>query len=151
MGDWTAAMGEALAEAKLAADHGDVPVGAVVVSDGHIIGRGHNRREVDHDPTAHAEVLAIRQAAERVGQWRLSDCTLVVTLEPCVMCAGAAVNARMAGLVYGAADLGGGAALSLYNVCDDPRLNHRLDVTAGIRADECTALLDDFFAHLRQR
>ncbi len=149
MSDWAGPMAAALTEAEAAAAHGDVPVGAVVICDGEIVGRGHNRREVDGDPTAHAEVIAIRQAAAYLGSWRLTDCTLVVTLEPCVMCAGAAVAARMQRVVYGAADLAAGAALSLYNVCDDPRLNHRLEVISGERADECAALLEDFFAGLR--
>jgi len=138
-------MGLAIAEARRAADHGDVPVGAVIVRDGTLLASRHNERELTGDPTAHAEVLAIRDAAEALGSWRLDGCTLVVTLEPCVMCGGALVNARLDRLVYGAADMAAGACLSLYNVCDDPRLNHRVDVEAGVRAEECATLLTNFF------
>lgn len=138
-------MGLAIAEARRALDHDDVPVGAVIVRDGELIASRHNERELTGDPTAHAEVLAIRDAAEVVGSWRLDGCTLVATLEPCVMCGGALVSARLDRLVYGAADMAAGACLSLYNVCDDPRLNHRLDVTAGVEAETCAALLTDFF------
>lgn len=138
-------MGLAIAEARRATDHGDVPVGAVIVRDGTLVASRHNERELAGDPTAHAEVLAIRDAAESIGSWRLEGCTLVVTLEPCVMCGGALVNARLDRLVYGAADMAAGACLSLYNVCDDPRLNHRLDVVAGVQAEECSALLTSFF------
>jgi tRNA(adenine34) deaminase len=144
------AMAVALDEARAAAAHGDVPIGAVIVRDGAIVARRHNEREVRQDPTAHAEVLAIRDVAEELGRWRLDDCTLYVTLEPCVMCAGAIVNARIARLVYGAADLKAGATASLYNVCADPRLNHNPPVTHGVLADECAALLTGFFADLRQ-
>ncbi len=149
MTDWSGAMADAMAEAAAAPDHGDVPVGAVVISEGRVIGRGHNRREIDGDPTAHAEILALRQAAEALGTWRLEGCTLVVTLEPCVMCAGAAVQSRLERVVYGAADLAGGAALSLYNVCDDPRLNHRMDVVAGVEAEASAELLQEFFVQRR--
>jgi tRNA(adenine34) deaminase len=138
-------MGLAIAEARRAADHGDVPVGAVIVRDGTLLASRHNERELTGDPTAHAEVLAIRDAAEALGSWRLDGCTLVVTLEPCVMCGGALVNARLDRLVYGAADMAAGACLSLYNVCDDPRLNHRVDVEVGVRAEECATLLTNFF------
>ncbi len=138
-------MGLAIAEAKRALDHGDVPVGAVIARNGELLASRHNERELTGDPTAHAEVLAIRDAAESIGSWRLDGCTLVATLEPCVMCGGALLNARVDRLVYGAADMAAGACLSLYNVCDDPRLNHRLDVAAGLRADECASLLTDFF------
>lgn len=138
-------MGLAIAEARRATEHGDVPVGAVIVRDGTLVASRHNERELTGDPTAHAEVLAIRDAAESLGSWRLDGCTLVATLEPCVMCGGALVNARLDRLVYGAADMAAGACLSLYNVCDDPRLNHRLDVVAGVQAEECSALLTDFF------
>jgi tRNA(adenine34) deaminase len=144
------AMAVALDEARTAAAHGDVPIGAVIVRDGAIVARRHNEREVRQDPTAHAEVLAIRDVAEELGRWRLDDCTLYVTLEPCVMCAGAIVNARIARLVYGAADLKAGATASLYNVCADPRLNHNPPVTHGVLADECAALLTGFFADLRR-
>jgi tRNA(adenine34) deaminase len=139
----------ALLEAARALDHDDVPVGAVVVRNGEIVASRHNERELSGDPTAHAEVLALRDAAREIGSWRLDDCTLVVTLEPCLMCAGAAVNARIERLVYGAADLAAGACLSLYNVCDDPRLNHRISVMAGVEADACGQLLTDFFAARR--
>lgn len=139
----------ALDEARLALAHDDVPVGAVVVKDGEVIARRHNERELTGDPTAHAEVLALRDAAVAVGSWRLDGCTLAVTLEPCVMCGGALVNARVDRVVYGAPDLKAGACYSLYNVCDDPRLNHRVDVTASIQADTCAQLLTDFFADHR--
>ncbi len=139
----------ALLEAARATDHDDVPVGAVVVRDGEIIASRHNERELTGDPTAHAEVLALRDAAREVGSWRLDDCTLVVTLEPCLMCAGAAVNARLGRVVYGAADLAAGACLSLYNVCDDPRLNHRVEVAFGVEAEACGQLLTDFFSARR--
>jgi len=136
----------ALDEARLALAHGDVPVGAVVVKDGEVIARRHNERELTGDPTAHAEVLALRDAATVVGSWRLNGCTLVVTLEPCLMCGGALVNSRVDRLVYGAADLKAGACYSLYNVCDDPRLNHKVEVTDRVRAEEAGQLLSDFFA-----
>ena len=142
-------MGRALDEAHSALDHGDVPVGAVVVHDGAIIAARHNERELSGDPTAHAEVLALRDAARHLGRWRLDDCTLVVTLEPCVMCAGALLNARVGRLVYGAADLKAGATASLYNVCADPRLNHNPPVRHGVRADESAELLRSFFAERR--
>jgi tRNA(adenine34) deaminase len=142
-------MGLAMAEARRALDHDDVPVGAVVVRNGEVIASRHNERELTGDPTAHAEVLAIRDAAQVVGSWHLTDCTLVVTLEPCIMCAGAALNARMQRIVYGAADMAAGACLSLYNVCDDPRLNHRIDLTAGVEAEACGKLLTEFFAARR--
>ena len=143
------AMRIALEEAKAAGHAGDVPVGAVVVCNGEIIARRHNEREVTGDPTAHAEVLALRDASEALGRWRLDDCTLVVTLEPCIMCAGALVNARIGKLVYGAADLKGGATASLYNVMSDPRVNHNPPVEHGVLAAECAALLQDFFSRLR--
>lgn len=138
-------MGLAIDEARAALEHDDVPVGAVVVRDGEVIGRGHNRREVDQDPTAHAEVLAIREAAAHLGSWRLEDCTLVVTLEPCTMCAGAIVLARVPTVVYGATDPKAGAAGSLMDVLDDDRLNHRADTTSGVRGEECGELLRAFF------
>jgi tRNA(adenine34) deaminase len=142
-------MGEAIAEATLAAAAGDVPVGAVVVRDGEILGRGHNRREADHDPTAHAEILALRDAARLLGMWRV-EATLVVTQEPCPMCAGAIVNARVARLVYGCSNPKAGAVATLYQIPTDARLNHQVDVTGGVRADECAALLQQFFAELRR-
>ena len=144
--DW---MRLALAEASAALDTGDVPVGAVVVRDGEVIAAAGNAREAAADPTAHAEVLALRQAAATLGRWRLDDCTLVVTLEPCVMCAGALLNARIGRVVYGAADLKAGAVGSLYPVLADPRLNHEPPVTWGVRADECAGVLTDFFATRR--
>jgi tRNA(adenine34) deaminase len=144
------AMRAALEEARAALDHGDVPIGAVVVRDGAVIAARHNEREATNDPTAHAEVLALRDAAAVVGSWRLTDCTLVVTVEPCVMCAGALINARIGRLVYGAADLKAGATASLYNVCADPRLNHNPPVTHGILADEAAALLAEFFRSRRE-
>ena len=137
-------MGLALEEARLARD--DVPVGAVVVdATGAVIGRGRNVRERDHDPTGHAEVLALREAAASLGAWRLSGCTLIVTLEPCTMCAGAAVLARVDRIVFGAYDDKAGAVGSLWDVVRDRRLNHRPEVIAGVRAEECSQLLDDFF------
>lgn len=138
-------MRAALAEAHLALDKQEVPVGAVVVHNGLIIAARHNEREVLNDPTAHAEILALRDAALALGTWRLDDCTLVVTLEPCVMCAGALINARIGTVVFGAADLKGGATSSLYNVCADPRLNHNPSVVSGVLQDECTLLLKNFF------
>jgi tRNA(adenine34) deaminase len=143
------AMRIALEEAGLAGAAGDVPVGAVVLHEGKVIARRHNEREATGDPTAHAEVLALRDASEVLGRWRLDDCTLVVTLEPCIMCAGALVNARIGKLVYGAADLKGGATASLYNVMADPRVNHNPPVEHGVLAAECGAVLQDFFSRLR--
>ena len=140
------AMQVALQHARLASDSGDVPVGAVVVHDGHIISARHNEREATGDPTAHAEILALRDAATALGRWRLHDCTLVVTLEPCVMCAGALINSRIETLVYATADLKGGATSSLYNVCSDPRLNHNPIVKHGVCEREATLLLKEFFA-----
>ncbi len=139
-------MRAALVEARQAAEAGDVPIGAVVVdASGDVIGAGHNVRERDGDPTGHAEVVALRAAAVSVGQWRLSGCTLVVTLEPCTMCAGAAVLARVDRIVFGAYDEKAGAVGSLWDVVRDRRLNHRPEVVPGVLADESTALLDEFF------
>jgi tRNA(adenine34) deaminase len=138
-------MGLALEEAARAARLGEVPVGAVVVEGGRLIGRGHNAPIARHDPTAHAEVLALRAAAEATGNYRLTGATLYVTIEPCVMCCGAAVHARVARLVYGADDPKAGAVRSLHRLLDDPRLNHRVEVTAGARAEECGAQLRAFF------
>ena len=143
------AMGAALDEARAALDHGDVPIGAVVVVNGAIVARRHNERERSNDPTAHAEVLALRDAAAAVGSWRLTDATLVVTLEPCAMCAGAAVNARVGRVVFGARDLKAGAVVSLYGIGADPRLNHEFATQADVRADECAELLTEFFADRR--
>jgi tRNA(adenine34) deaminase len=139
------AMQVALQQAQLAGDFGDVPVGAVVVHEGQIIAARHNEREATGDPTAHAEILALRDAATALGRWRLHDCTLVVTLEPCVMCAGALINARIETLVYAAADLKGGATSSLYNVCSDPRLNHNPIVKHGVCEFEANLLMTSFF------
>ena len=140
-------MAYALGEAELALAHGDVPVGAVVVHlpSGEVVARAHNSRERDHDPTAHAELLALQAAARHAGTWRLTDHALVVTLEPCPMCAGAAWAARIGRLVFGAADPKAGAAGSLYNFSADPRLNHETVVVAGVRAGECGDLLSEFF------
>ncbi len=143
-------MALALEEARLAGLAGDVPVGAVVIdADGAVIGRGHNRREVAGDPTAHAEIEALRDAARAIGHWRV-EATLVVTQEPCPMCAGALVNARVRRLVYGCANPKAGAVHTLFQLCSDPRLNHRVEVVAGVRADECAAELRAFFAALRR-
>ncbi len=139
------AMDLALAEAERALAHGDVPVGAVALVDGRVVASRHNERERNGDPTAHAEILVLADAAAAVGTWRLSEVTLVVTLEPCPMCAGALVAARLGRLVYGAADPKAGACGSLYNLCADPRLNHEIPVVAGVRADEAAALLTGFF------
>ena len=144
-------MREALRLAAAAAARGDVPVGALVVQDGRITGTGFNTREAQADPTGHAEVVALREACRSAGRWRLDGATLYVTLEPCPMCAGALVNARVARLVYGAADPKAGAARSLFSLCDDPRLNHRMQVHAGVLADECGALLSGFFRAARSR
>jgi tRNA(adenine34) deaminase len=143
------AMRLALNQAVAAMSHDDVPIGAVIVRDGKVIAARHNERELTGDPTAHAEVLAIRDAAQVVGHWRLLDCTMYVTLEPCVMCAGALVNARIGRLVYGAADPKAGAVVSLYEVCSDARLNHRPPITAGVLAEEAGGLLKAFFAGRR--
>jgi len=142
-------MGAALEEARSALDHGDVPVGAVVVMDGQIVARGHNRREQLGDPTAHAELLALREAARVSGSSRLDGSTLVSTLEPCPMCAGAALMARVERVVFGADDLKAGALGSLYNLGADPRLNHEFEVQGRVREAECAQLLTDFFAARR--
>ena len=143
------AMDAALDEAAAALEHGDVPIGAVVLQGGAIIARRHNERELSGDPTAHAEILALRDAARAAGSWRLDDTTLVVTVEPCPMCAGALVAARVGRVVFGANDPKAGACGSLYNLVADPRLNHEVAVTYGVRADECAALITKFFADLR--
>ena len=144
------AMRAALDEARRALDSEDVPIGAVVLdATGEVIGRGHNVRERDGDPTGHAELVAVREAAAAVGEWRLTGCTLVVTLEPCTMCAGAIVLSRLDRLVFGAFDPKAGAVGSLWDVVRDRRLNHRPEVVPGVLRDECSALLDDFFAHQR--
>jgi tRNA(adenine34) deaminase len=145
-------MQQALLEADLATNHGDVPVGALIVdAAGRELARAHNRREVDADPTAHAEILALRAAAQLRGHWRLDDCTLFVTLEPCAMCAGAMVNARLGRLVFGASDPKAGAIVSLYRLAEDTRLNHRFTVTAGCAPEASVELLQRFFKALRAR
>jgi tRNA(adenine34) deaminase len=144
------AMARALEEARSAPAHGDVPVGAVAVHDGVVVAARHNERERRRDPTAHAELLALADAAAALGTWRLGEITLVVTLEPCPMCAGALVAARVGRLVYAADDPKAGACGSLYNLCADPRLNHEVEVTPGVRADEAAALLSGFFAERRE-
>ena len=148
---WESVMRIALDEARAALSHDDVPVGAVVIRAGEVIAARHNERELDRDPTAHAEVLALRDASAAVGHWRLDDCTLVVTLEPCAMCAGAMVNSRLGRLVYGAADPKAGAAGSRFDLVDTPLLNHRVPRITGVLADECGQLLVDFFAARRRR
>jgi tRNA(adenine34) deaminase len=144
-------MGVALEEAGAALEHDDVPVGAVVarIDSGEVLARRHNEREVSGDPTAHAEILALRDAAGTVGRWRLDGCALVVTIEPCPMCAGAALAARIGRIVFGAPDPKAGACGSLYNLAADPRLNHEPEVVDGVRAEEAAALLADFFATRR--
>lgn len=142
-------MRRALEEARAAVDHGDVPVGAVVVHGGGELARARNRREADGDPTAHAEILALRAAAAALGSWRLDECTLYVTLEPCAMCAGAMVLARLPALVYAATDPKAGAVGSVYDIGRDERLNHRVEVTAGVDADEAGELLRRFFRSRR--
>ena len=143
------AMRIALEEAALAGAKGDVPVGAVILHNGEVIARRHNEREASNDPTAHAEVLALRDASRLLNSWRLSECTLVVTLEPCVMCAGASQSARIGRLVYGAANFEAGATASLYNVMSDPRLGHNPPVEHGVLAAESAALLKEFFGSKR--
>jgi len=142
-------MAEAIAEARAAAGHDDVPIGAVVVRGGEVVGRGRNRREVDRDPTAHAEILALRDAAARLGRWRLSDCALYVSLEPCAMCAGAAVLARVALVVFAAPDEKAGAVRSVAELLDEPRLNHHPKWRLGARRREAEDLLSGFFAGRR--
>ena len=142
-------MSAALEQAALAAAAGDVPIGAVVVKDSRIIASAHNRRIIDADPTAHAEMLAIRAAARELGDWRLGGCTLVVTLEPCCMCAGAIVLARIDRLVYGAADPKAGAVTTLYQLCGDSRLNHQVEVIGGVMSRQCGEMLTDFFRKQR--
>ena len=148
-GDDTAFMEQALALARQAGELGEIPVGAVAVREGLVVGRGFNRREVDRDPLAHAELIALKQAAANLEAWRLANVVLYVTLEPCAMCAGAMVQARIGRLVYGADDPKAGAVGSLYNLPEDPRHNHRVVVTRGVLADESRKLLVDFFRGLR--
>jgi tRNA(adenine34) deaminase len=142
-------MDEALVEARAAEAHDDVPVGALVVHQGQVISRAHNERELRQDPTAHAEILALRAAASQLGSWRLEDCILYVTLEPCAMCAGAMVLARLPILVYGAADPKAGAVGSLMDIARDERLNHRVHVVSGVRAEACGGMLRRFFHRRR--
>ena len=144
-------MEQALHEAQLAFEAGEVPVGAVVVHEGRVIGRGYNRREALNDPTAHAELLAITAAANHLNDWRLAGTTLYVTKEPCPMCAGAIVNSRVARLVFGAWDEQAGCAGSLYQLCRDPRFNHQLEVQGGVMEQECGELLTKFFAQKRPK
>ena len=143
-------MRAALAEAEKAYQAGEVPIGAIIVRDGAIFATGYNLRETGNDPTAHAEIVAIRNAAARLGHWRLSGMTLYVTIEPCPMCAGALVNARIARLVFGAADPKAGAVISLMDLVRDQRLNHRMEVTAGVLDEECGALMRRFFRMRRE-
>ena len=143
-------MAEALAQARLAGEEGEVPIGAVVVCEDRIVGRGRNARERLHDPTAHAEILALQEASRTLSRWRLAGCTLYATLEPCPMCAGALVNARLDRLVYAVSDPKAGATGSLFDLARDPRLNHRLVVEHGALAEECGALLRDFFRQRRK-
>lgn len=143
-------MQEALQEAEAAAAEGEVPIGCVIVMDGAVVARSHNQRERAHDATAHAEILAIRQAGQSVGGWRLSGCTLYVTVEPCPMCAGALVQSRVDHLVYGAADPKGWADRNLLEIVQNPGLNHRLEVTAGVLADECGQVMKAFFRARRK-
>jgi len=142
-------MRQALELAEAATDHHDVPVGCVIVKDGVVIASGENRREVDNDPTAHAEIVALRRAAEAIGNWRLDGCTVIVTLEPCVMCAGAILNARVDAVVIGASDEKAGAVGSRYNVLQDPRLLHEVSVTWDVEGAASAALLQQFFATRR--
>jgi tRNA(adenine34) deaminase len=143
-------MGLALDQANKAADCGEVPVGAVVVCEREIVGRGYNRREELHSALAHAEILALQQASSHLGCWRLADCEVYVTLEPCIMCVGAILQARIGRLVFGCLDPKGGAVESLYQLCNDHRLNHRLPVRGGILAEQCSAILRNFFSHVRE-
>ena len=142
-------MGLAIEQARLAGDQGEVPIGAVVVIDGRVVSRRHNERERTQDPTAHAELLAVRDAAATIGSWRLENATVFVTLEPCAMCAGAMVNARVGRVVFGARSLDNGACGSLYQLGSDPRLNHEFETVVDVRADECGQLLSTYFAGLR--
>lgn len=143
-------MREALAEAEAATAHDDVPIGAVLVHDGEVLARDHNRRELDQDPTAHAELLVLRAGARALGSWRLEGCTLYVTLEPCAMCAGALVLARLPRVVIAADDPKAGAVGALYDIPRDPRLNHRVEVVRGVLAEEASAQLKAFFAARRR-
>ena len=143
-------MGLALLEAQRAATEGEVPIGSVLVMGGEVVAKSHNRREADRDATAHAEMLVIRDACRRLGRWRLSGATLYVTIEPCPMCAGALVMSRVDRLVYGSPDFRAGAVESIFNVVQNPALNHRLAVTAGVRQEECAAVMQVFFRERRR-
>lgn len=143
-------MGFALAEARQARDVGEVPIGAIVVIDNQIVGSGHNQPIELNDPTAHAEILAIRRAAERIGNYRLTDATMYVTIEPCAMCAGAMVNARVKRLVYGATEIRAGAVNSIFQICSNSSLNHQVEVTYGVRDNECRKLMQAFFKQRRK-
>lgn len=149
--DDEAFMGMALVEAQRAYDQGEIPIGAVLVQDGRVIARGHNLRESWRDATAHAEMIVIREACHLLDRWRLSGTTLYVTIEPCPMCAGALVMSRVDRLVYGSSDYKAGAVESLFNVVQNTALNHRLEVTAGVRADECSRIMKNFFRQRRQK
>lgn len=143
-------MQEAIAQARLAADIDEVPIGAVAVRDGVIVARAHNLRERTHNPLGHAELLLVDQLAKEGASWRLDDITIVVTCEPCLMCSGAMLQARIPRVIYGCRDPKAGAMGTLYDVSNDPRLNHRIEVTSGILAEECASLLSDFFRRLRR-
>jgi tRNA(Arg) A34 adenosine deaminase TadA len=142
-------MGLAIDEARVAAEQGEVPIGAVVVIDGKVVARRHNERERTQDPTSHAELLAVRDASAAVGSWRLENATVVVTLEPCAMCAGLMINARVGRVVFGARSFENGACGSLYQLGSDPRLNHEFETVSDVRADECSELLSAYFSDLR--
>jgi tRNA(Arg) A34 adenosine deaminase TadA len=142
-------MGLAIDEARVAAEQGEVPIGAVVVIDGKVVARRHNEREQTQDPTSHAELLAVRDASAAVGSWRLENATVVVTLEPCAMCAGLMINARVGRVIFGARSFESGACGSLYQLGSDPRLNHEFETVSDVRADECSELLSAYFSDLR--
>ena len=144
-------MGIALREAKKASDRGEVPIGAIVVKDGAVIGRGYNLRETRQDPSAHAELIAIRKASRKLNSWRLTGATLYVTLEPCIMCMGAIILSRIERVVFGCSDPKAGAAGSLYDLSNDRRLNHRFFLQSGVREGECSSILSDFFSELRRK
>jgi tRNA(adenine34) deaminase len=151
VGEDAAWMVLALEQARMAAEAGEVPVGALVIKDGEIVGKGHNRNLLDNDPTAHAEIIALRQAAARLGNHRLSGCVMVATIEPCAMCAGALIHARISRLVYGATDPKAGAAGSVLQVLNHSSLNHQIEVTSGVLSGQCSEILQEFFRHKRQR
>lgn len=144
-------MQQALVEAQKAYDMGEVPIGAVIVKDGEVIARGHNLREREKDPTLHAEMVAIREAAKHLGGWRLTGCELYVTIEPCPMCAGAIIQARIQRVVFGALDPKAGCAGSLYNLLQDPRFNHRVEVIGGVMEEECRRIMQEFFRERREK